>query len=159
MHSFSNNVFALINSKCGFYGKVNQESKVQHSRKHLLKLEYHWFSGLSKTHSLTSILVCFFNVQHLICVLMLFYYSLLEVFFFFHMLGNQFCYFRVLTTTSIFRGFQNYLPYLRKEAETQISDQKEGMWLRLCVASWHKKKAIYLHTFVFLCFSLTYFFA
>lgn len=51
---------------------------------------------------------------------MLFYYSLLEVFFFFHMLGNQFCYFRVLTTTSIFRGFQNYLPYLRKEAETQI---------------------------------------
>lgn len=36
-------------------------------------------------------------------------------------------YFRALTTASIFKGFQNYLSCLRKQAGIQISDQKEGM--------------------------------
>nr|XP_045755777.2 calcium/calmodulin-dependent protein kinase type IV [Mirounga angustirostris] len=40
---------------------------------------------------------------------------------------NQFCYFKVLATTSIFKGFQNCLLCLRKQAQTQINDQKEGM--------------------------------
>ena len=52
--------------------------------------------------------------------------SFLFFFSFFNTLGNQFCYFRTLTT-SIFKGFQNYLQYPRKQAETQISDQKEMM--------------------------------
>ena len=38
---------------------------------------------------------------------------------------GQFCYFRALTTASIFKGFQNYLSCLRKQAEIQISDQKD----------------------------------
>lgn len=48
---------------------------------------------------------------------------------------GQFCYFRALTTASIFKGFQNYLSCLRKQAEIQISDQKEGM-MAVAEAMW-----------------------
>nr|XP_060490069.1 calcium/calmodulin-dependent protein kinase type IV [Panthera onca] len=78
------------------------------------------------------------------------------------MLGNQFCYFKALTTTSIFKGLQNYLLYLRKQAQTQISDQKERMTAEAeAETMWHLgtpkyKYTIYSDTFLFSWYSLLF---
>lgn len=95
------------------------------------KFECHWFSGFSETHLLTSVWVCLW-------VLMCSTYSVFSCSSFYSFLlyfspgfyvGNQFCYFKALPTTSIFKGFQNCLLYRRKQAPTEISDQKERVMI------------------------------
>lgn len=78
------------------------------------------------------------------------------------MLGNQFCYFKALTTTSIFKGLQNYLLYLRKQAQTQISHQKERMTAEAeAETMWHLgtpkyQYTVHSDTFLFSCYSLLF---